>query len=86
LGIDEAYQERIFDMFYRGNEKSDGNGLGLYIVRQAVEKLRGELKFASELGKGSTFMIILPSFKPQNKEELEKLFIPSKINNQIKNN
>ncbi|WP_375561721.1 PAS domain S-box protein [Bernardetia sp. OM2101] len=79
LGIDKQYQERIFDMFYRGNERSDGNGLGLYIVRQAVEKLGGELKFASQLGKGSTFMVILPSFKPQTKEELEKLFISSDL-------
>ncbi|AFM02986.1 PAS domain S-box [Bernardetia litoralis DSM 6794] len=81
LGIDTAYQERIFDMFYRGNEKSDGNGLGLYIVRQAVEKLGGELKFASELGKGSTFMIILPNFKPQTEKKLKKLFIPPNLNN-----
>lgn len=81
LGIDLAYQERIFDMFYRGNERSDGNGLGLYIVRQAVEKLGGELKFASQLGKGSTFMVILPSFKPQTKEELEKLFISPDLEN-----
>ncbi len=81
LGIDKQYQERIFDMFYRGNENSDGNGLGLYIVRQAVEKLGGELKFASQLGKGSTFMIILPNFEPKSKEELEKLFIPMSIEN-----
>lgn len=79
VGIDKAYQEQIFDMFYRGNESSDGNGLGLYIVRQAVEKLGGELKFASELGKGSTFVIILPNFKPQTKEELEKVFIPTQL-------
>ena len=76
LGIDKQYQERIFDMFYRANENSDGNGLGLYIVRQAVERLGGELKFASQLGKGSTFMIILPNPEPQSKKELEKLFIP----------
>jgi PAS domain S-box-containing protein len=86
LGIDKEYQERIFDMFYRGNEKSDGNGLGLYIVRQAVEKLGGELKFASQLGKGSTFMVILPSVQPQTKEELEKLFISPKLDISNENN
>ncbi len=85
VGIDTAYQERIFDMFYRGNETSDGNGLGLYIVRQAVEKLGGELKFASQLGKGSTFMVILPNFETQTKEELEKLFISSHLNIKKKN-
>ncbi|WP_338790818.1 PAS domain S-box protein [Bernardetia sp. MNP-M8] len=85
VGIDKAYQERIFDMFYRGNETSDGNGLGLYIVRQAVEKLKGELKFASQLGKGSTFMVILPSFEPKTKDELEKLFIPAELDNSKEN-
>ena len=84
VGIDKAYQERIFDMFYRGNETSDGNGLGLYIVRQAVEKLGGEIKFASKLGGGSTFMIILPNFEPKTKEELEKLFIP-KLETKLEN-
>ncbi len=75
LGIDEAYQEQIFDMFYRGNEVFEGNGLGLYILRQAVEKLGGELKFASQLGKGSKFIVILPNLKPQMKEEIENFFI-----------
>jgi PAS domain S-box-containing protein len=84
LGIDAAYQERIFDMFYRGNETSDGNGLGLYIVRQAVERLGGELKFASQLGKGSTFVVIFPNFEPQTKEELEKLFISPRLDSKKK--
>lgn len=78
VGIDKEYQERIFDMFYRGNERSDGNGLGLYIVRQAVEKLGGTLKFASQLGKGSSFMVTLPNYSPKTEEELGKLFIPHK--------
>ncbi len=85
LGIDKQYQERIFDMFYRANENSDGNGLGLYIVRQAVEKLNGNLKFASKLGGGTTFMITLPSFSPNTKEELDKLSIFPKLDTNNEN-
>lgn len=60
-GIDQLYQERIFDMYFRGNDKSKGNGLGLYIVKKAVEKLNGQITFRSELGKGSLFQVFLPA-------------------------
>lgn len=60
-GIDQLYQERIFDMYFRGNDKSKGNGLGLYIVKKAVEKLNGQVTFRSELGKGSLFQVFLPT-------------------------
>jgi signal transduction histidine kinase len=47
-------------MFYQGNEKSDGSGLGLYIVKETLEKIQGEISVQSELGKGSEFKVILP--------------------------
>lgn len=59
-GIPEEYQRQIFDMYFRANERSKGNGLGLYIVKKAVEKLDGTIAFESVLAKGSTFTIILP--------------------------
>lgn len=59
-GIAKEFHNRIFDMYFRANEKSKGNGLGLYIVRKAVEKLRGTVSFESEYGKGSTFTVTLP--------------------------
>lgn len=60
-GIQEELQEKVFDMYFRGNERSKGNGLGLYIVRKAVEKLDGAIELTSSLGKGSTFKIVLPN-------------------------
>ncbi|MBA4053356.1 MAG: hypothetical protein C0490_01455 [Marivirga sp.] len=60
-GIDVQYQDRIFDMYFRGNERSKGNGLGLYIVKKAVEKLNGQITFQSAFGKGSTFRVSLPT-------------------------
>jgi signal transduction histidine kinase len=60
-GIDPALQERVFDMYFRGNERSKGNGLGLYIVKKAVEKLNGAIELTSSIGKGSTLKIVLPN-------------------------
>jgi signal transduction histidine kinase len=56
-GIEEEIKPRIFDMFFRGNEKSKGSGLGLFIVKKAVHKLEGKIDFSSALHKGSTFNI-----------------------------
>jgi PAS domain S-box-containing protein len=61
IGIEKSNLERIFEMFYRASDQSDGSGLGLYIVRNAVEKLGGNVKVESELGQGTTFKIILPN-------------------------
>ena len=48
-------------MFYRASEQSDGSGLGLYIVKNAVDKLGGILKVTSEIGKGTSFELKLPN-------------------------
>jgi signal transduction histidine kinase len=48
-------------MFYRVNERSDGAGLGLYIAKEAVEKLKGQISVESQLGKGSKFRIEIPN-------------------------
>lgn len=56
-GIREDLQPRIFDMFYRGNEKSHGSGLGLYIAREAATLINGNISVRSEYGKGSTFTV-----------------------------
>lgn len=63
IGIPDAYLPRIFDMFFRATEKSDGAGLGLYIVRETVEKLNGTISVHSIVGEGATFRITLPSMK-----------------------
>jgi ligand-binding sensor domain-containing protein/signal transduction histidine kinase len=60
LGIEEQYFERIFAMFFRGSEKSKGNGLGLYIVKKIMFKLGGEVSVASEENKFTRFEIKLP--------------------------
>ena len=60
MGIAPDFQARIFDMFFRANDRVDGTGLGLYILKRAVERLNGEVKFESQVYVGSTFSITLP--------------------------
>lgn len=60
-GIQEEYQSRIFEMYFRANERSKGNGLGLYITRKAVERLNGWIGFSSEHNKGSVFVVRIPN-------------------------
>jgi PAS domain S-box-containing protein len=59
-GIGKEHHHRIFDMFYRASENSEGSGLGLYIVKETLEKLGGDISVQSEAGKGSTFTFALP--------------------------
>lgn len=61
LGIREEYQARIFEMFYRADQTRKGSGLGLYIVKQSVDKLGGEIKVHSTFGEGTCFEIRLPN-------------------------
>lgn len=61
IGIEKEYQDRIFDMFFRGSEHSKGNGLGLYIVKKAVEKLNGRITFESTPAVGTTFVVWIPN-------------------------
>lgn len=60
LGILKEQHDKIFEMFYRGSQKSKGNGLGLYLVKKAVQKLQGRVEVESEEGKYSRFTILLP--------------------------
>jgi signal transduction histidine kinase len=59
-GIGKEFQDQIFEMYYRANERSKGNGLGLYIVKKAVEKLDGSITVSSIPLAGTTFTIMLP--------------------------
>lgn len=63
LGIDQMHLKNIFKMFYRGNDTTPGSGLGLYIVKEAVEKLRGNISVVSEIGAGTCFQINIPNQK-----------------------
>lgn len=61
IGIAEENMSRIFEMFYRATEQSDGSGIGLYIVKNAVDKLGGQISVNSKPRHGTRFNIILPN-------------------------
>lgn len=60
IGISPDMQGKVFDMFFRGSHTMGGSGLGLYIVKQAVEKLGGTVHLTSQLGEGTTMTAVLP--------------------------
>jgi signal transduction histidine kinase len=57
LGIAKSNQEKIFEMFKRGQDYAVGRGIGLYIVKRIIENAGGKVEVESEQGKGSTFKI-----------------------------
>ena len=61
MGINAKHIPEIFDMFFKISKKSLGSGLGLYIAKETVNKLNGEIKVESELDEGSTFTIEIPN-------------------------
>ena len=62
-GIPKSKQAQIFDMFFRATESSNGSGLGLYIVKNVVEKLGGNVKVQSLEGEGTSFVVTVPNLK-----------------------
>lgn len=64
IGIESEYISNIFNMFYRGTEKSEGSGLGLYIVKETLEKLKGTIQVSSEIQKGTKFTLEIPNNLP----------------------
>jgi signal transduction histidine kinase len=63
-GIKKEHQDKIFDMFYRASEDTKGSGLGLYIVKEAIAKLNGNIQLKSKWGAGTTFTIKIMNSKP----------------------
>jgi signal transduction histidine kinase len=67
VGIPKDAQQRIFKMFQRLDKSYDGTGVGLTVVRKAVEKMGGRVGLESEPGRGSRFWLEL---KAADKPEL----------------
>ena len=70
VGIPEEDQQHLFERFFRADNVThiQGTGLGLHIVKQYTDLMKGVVNFTSKIGKGSTFTVQLP----QNLEEHEK--------------
>ncbi len=64
IGINEDVMPKVFDMFFRGTEISKGAGLGLYIARETVNRLKGSIEIDAIEGAGTTVSFALPNVFP----------------------
>lgn len=63
IGIEEKHLNKVFEMFYRATDQQPGSGLGLYIVKESVERLNGKVKIDSTVGKGTRVTIQIPNLQ-----------------------
>jgi signal transduction histidine kinase len=61
IGIEEPFQEKIFEMFFRATTRSTGTGLGLYIVKSMVDRLKGDVQLESKSNSGTKFRLVIPN-------------------------
>lgn len=88
IGIKKEHHHKIFDMFYRTNDSYNGTGLGLYIVRNSLQKINGAISVESEENIGTTFTILIPNKKiKQNISEriIQRKSADKKVNNVVLN-
>jgi len=62
-GIDIEHLPNIYKMFYRATDDGAGSGLGLYIVKEAIDKLNGQIDIQSEVGKGTIVRFAIPEIR-----------------------
>lgn len=60
-GIPDQIKSRVFEMFYRGHPDSTGSGLGLFIVKNALEKMKGSINVESTMDHGTIFTVFIPN-------------------------
>ncbi|WP_062054027.1 ATP-binding protein [Sediminicola sp. YIK13] len=61
IGIGKEHIDKIFEMFYRATKLSTGSGMGMYIVKETIDRLDGTIQIESELHKGTTFKFTIPN-------------------------
>lgn len=68
IGIDEKYISEVFNLFTRATQKNVGTGLGLYMVKEAVAHLGGEIQIESKLDQWTRVLVTLPTIEEQNSD------------------
>jgi signal transduction histidine kinase len=62
-GIAREHLDKVYRMFYRATDDGAGSGLGLYIVKETIDKLNGSINIESEVGKGTTVKFEIPEIQ-----------------------
>ena len=69
MGIPRDHLKKIFERFHRvdnrDNREIGGTGIGLFLVKSLVEAHHGQVTVESEIGKGTSFIFILPLVQPE---------------------
>ncbi|MBC7487431.1 MAG: HAMP domain-containing histidine kinase [Cytophagaceae bacterium] len=63
IGIKKEHLFKVFDMFYRATDRNNGSGLGLYIVREAIQKVEGRIDLNSIYGEGTSVLITIVNLR-----------------------
>ena len=63
IGIAAEHVDKIFGMFYRASTEAEGSGLGLFIVKEMVQKLKGTIQVRSQPREGTTFTLTIPNLR-----------------------
>lgn len=76
-GIPEEEQAKVFEPFYRASTRGEveGTGLGLALVKRVLEAHGGEVRLKSRLGRGSTFLLLLPRPRPGQRAPVGRLLL-----------
>jgi signal transduction histidine kinase len=61
MGIKKERIPKLFTMFYRATDTGQGSGLGLFIIKEALNTIKGEISINSIYGKGTTIKITIPN-------------------------
>lgn len=61
IGIQQENLDSIFKMFFRSTKNATGLGIGLYIVKEAITRMGGDITIRSEFGVGTTFFLTIPN-------------------------
>lgn len=71
-GIENEILNDIYNMFFKGSQKSRGLGLGLFIVKKAVDLLEGKINIIETSRKGTSIQVILPDLNTENDSKINK--------------
>ena len=68
VGIIQDHLNKIFEIFFRSTNFTNGLGIGLYIVKEALSRIGGEIFVQSDIGKGTAFTLVVPNQQFKTKD------------------